>query len=74
MYYRRKFDIKFELNDLMHEELSNTVSYKLKLRKYVKFKQNINVEDYVISNISRSQRSLLAQLCMAILPLNIETG
>ena len=48
-------DIKFELSDLMHEEWSNTVGYKPKLRKYVKFKQNINVEDYVISNISRSK-------------------
>ena len=67
-------DIKFELSDLMHKEWSNTVGYKPKLRNYVKFKQNINVEDYVISNISRSQRSLLAQLRMGILPLNIETG
>ena len=67
-------DIKFELFDLMHEEWSNTVGYKPKLRNYVKFKQNINVEEYVISNISRSQRSLLAQLRMGILPLNIETG
>ena len=67
-------DIKFELSDLMHEEWSNTVGYKPKLRNYVKFKQNINVEDYVLSNISRSQRSLLAQLRMGILPLNIETG
>ena len=67
-------DIKFELSDLMHEEWSNTVGYKPKLRSYVKFKQNINVEDYVISNISRSHRSLLAQLRMGILPLNIETG
>ena len=67
-------DIKFELCDLMHEEWSNTVGYKPKLRNCVKFKQNINVEDYIISNISRSQRSLLAQPCMGILPLNIETG
>ena len=67
-------DIKFELSYLMHEEWSNTVGYKPKLRNYVQFKQNINVEDYVISNISRSQRSLLAQLRMDILPLNIETA
>ena len=58
----------------MHKEWSNTVGYKPKLRNYVKFKQNINVEDYDISNISRSQRLLLAQLHMGILPLNIETG
>ena len=58
----------------MHEEWSNTVGYKPKLRNYVKFKQSIYVEDYVVSNISRSQRSLLAQFCMGILPLYIETG
>ena len=40
-------DIKFELSDLMHKKWSNTVGYKPKLRNYVKFKQNINVEDYV---------------------------
>ena len=67
-------DIKFELCDLMHAEWSNTVGYNPKLRNCVKFKQNINLEDYIISNISRSQRSLLAQLCMGILLLNIETG
>ena len=67
-------DIKHEFSDVMHEEWSNTVGYKPKLRNYVKFKQSIYVEDYVISNISRSQRSLLAQFRMGILPLNIETG
>ena len=58
----------------MHEEWSNTVGYKPKLRNYVKFKQSIYVEDYVVGNITRSQRSLLAQFRMGILPLNIETG
>ena len=67
-------NIKCELSDLMHEEWSSTICHKPKLRNYVKFKQDINVEEYVTINISRSQRSLLAQLRMGILPLNIETG
>ena len=53
-------DIKFELSDLMHGEWLNTVGYKPKLRNYVQFKQNINVEDYIISSISKSQRSVIA--------------
>ena len=67
-------DVKYEFSNVMHEEWSNTVGYKPKLRNYVKFKQSIYVEDYVVSNISRCQRSLLAQFRMGILPLNIETG
>ena len=58
----------------MHGEWSNSVGQKPKLRIYVQFKQNINVKDYATSNVSRSQRSLLAQFCMGILPLHIETG
>ena len=67
-------DIKFHLSDIMHIEWSNTVGYKPKLRNYTKFKQDIHTEKYVISNISRSQRSFLAQVRMGILPLNVETG
>ena len=40
---------------------------------YTKFKQDINVEDYLVK-WTRSQRSLLAQLRIGILPLQIEVG
>ena len=68
------FEIKYQFSDLMHEEWSSSVGYKPKLRNYTKFKQELYVEDYVKVNICRMQRSLIAQLRMGILPLNIETG
>ena len=67
-------DTENDFLDLMHEEWSNNVGFKPKLRNYIKYKQNINAERYVTCNITRSQRSLLAQLRMGILPLHIETG
>ena len=67
-------DLKYHFSDLMYEEWPNTVGYKPKLRNYAKFKQDIYVEDYVKVNISRTQRSLFAQLQKGILPFNIETG
>ncbi len=45
-----------------------------KLHTYVKFKTCFKIEDYVISFMSRRQRSYLAQLRYGILPLHIETG
>ena len=67
-------DIKLYFSDIMHTEWSNTVGHRPKLRNYTKYKQDIHTEDYVRSNISRSQRSYLAQIRMGILPLNVETG
>ena len=67
-------DTENDFLDLMHEEWSNNVGFKPKLRNYIKYKQNINAESYVTCNITRSQRSLLTQLTMGILPLHIETG
>ena len=43
-------------------------------RTMLNLNKTLNVEDYVISNFSMAQRSLLAQLHMDILPLNIKTG
>ena len=47
---------------------------KPKLRTYIKFKNEYNVEGYVKYCNSRRKRSLLAQFRMDILPLAIETG
>ena len=35
-------DTENDFLDLMHEELSNNVGFKPKLRNYIKYKQNIN--------------------------------
>jgi hypothetical protein len=53
---------------------SNEVNSKPKLRTYKQIKQAYVVEPYVISFITRSQRSCLSQLRCGILPLFIETG
>ena len=66
-------NIKEDLFDLMHVHWSNNIGFKPKLRNYTKFKQDINVEDYLLKS-TRSQRSLLAQLRIRILPLQIQVG
>ena len=47
---------------------------KPKLCTYVTFKYTFGPEPYVYSYMSRSERSLLAQLRIGVLPLKIETG
>ena len=53
---------------------SETIILKPKLRTYILFKHAFIVEKYVQLNLSRSERSLLAQLRSGTLPLHIETG
>ena len=50
------------------------LSEKPKLRTYLMFKTEYGIEKYLKLPISRSKRSLLAQLRVGILPLKIETG
>ena len=45
-----------------------------KLRTYKLFKSEFELEKYVCSFLSRSERSFLAQFRLGILPLQIETG
>jgi hypothetical protein len=47
---------------------------KPKLATYTKIKNVLDVEPYVLLNLSRRGRSLLAQFRCGILPLMIETG
>ena len=51
-----------------------TVNNKPKLRTYRTFKYVYNAEEYVRHCYNRKDRSLLAQIRLGILPLNIETG
>ena len=59
-----------------HAELEWRVSLnsKPKLRTYKQFKLNFNMQNYITFNMSKYQRSLMAQLRLGILPLAIETG
>ena len=71
-----KFDLKYvqeKLFCLMQEEWADKIPAMPKLRYYIKFKSDIITASYLKANITRTQRSLLAQLRLGILPLAIET-
>ena len=53
---------------------SNNVLTVPKLRTYVTFKMEFKTENYLLLNLNRKERSLMAQLRSGILPLRIETG
>ena len=59
---------------LMEQEWLKDVNKKPKLRSYVLFKTDANVESYVNKAFDRQKRSYVAQLRCGILPLKIETG
>jgi hypothetical protein len=50
------------------------INSKPKLRTYILFKENFQVENYVKYSKNRLNRSLIAQLRSGTLPLNIEIG
>ena len=52
----------------------NNVNRKPKLRTYKEIKNSFEADVYVKLNLEKSQRSLLAQLRLGILPLHIKTG
>ena len=58
---------------LMHEEWQSKIPYKPKLRTFSLFKQDMETEAY-IKTYSKSKRSILCQLRIGILPLEIELG
>ena len=62
------------LSDTLENEWSANLINKPKLRTFVLFKEHFETEDYVKINCSKYKRSLLAQLRIGILPLEIETG
>ena len=57
-----------------YEEWKLSVESKPKLRTYKKIKCNFGTEEYVKINLTRPQRSIVAQIRLGILPLYIETG
>ena len=59
---------------VQNQEWLDSMPSKPKLRTYVKFKPVFETEFYVKSNLSRSKRSLIAQLRSGVLGLSIETG
>ena len=56
------------------EQWLKDVQNVAKLRTYVKFKDEYKLENYLSINLSRQERSHLAQFRCGVLPLRIETG
>ncbi len=51
-----------------------SIQWKHKLWTYILFKNNINIELYVLSLLPKYQRLVFAKLLYGILPLGIDTG
>ena len=65
-------------NQLLYDMCTRDWSHKIqtvsKLRTYRTFKTSYNVEKYVLMNLNRRERSILAQFRIGILPLPVGTG
>ena len=62
------------LFSLQQEKWQLDLTKKPKLRFYKMFKNEMKTENYVLSRMSRSERSITAQIRAGILPIFIETG
>ena len=58
----------------MHHYWSNQIGNMPKLRYCTQLKSDIETEKYLEINLTRRQRSLVAQLRLGILPLSLATG
>ena len=65
---------KEKLNGIVAEDFISSIHQKSKLRTYKLFKQNYECERYVINYMSKSEISLLCQLRLGILLLEVEVG
>ena len=52
----------------------NNVGNVAKLRTYIKCKQSFGTETYMLSSMTKVERSHLAQFLCGVLPLKIKTG
>ena len=66
--------LKSKLLTIQETNCQNCVVSKPKLRFYKQFKQNVSTENYVKINLTRQERSIIAQTRFGILPINIEVG
>ena len=76
-YNREICDIKAVSDKLKNNfkiEWQDKIIEKTKLRVYKTFKSELKTEQYVSSNISRSERSFFSQIRFGILPIHVDTG
>ena len=69
-----KINVADELSRINNIHWHNEIQNKPKLRTYVLFKNNVNIESYVKKHMQKRTRSCFAQFGLGILPLHIETG
>ena len=66
--------VRKQMTILNNRQWSVDVNNKPKLRTYILFKSDLNLEDYVKYHMHKRHRSLFAQFRVGILPFYIETG
>ena len=67
-------NVKDKINEYYYNIWKADVTKVSKLRTYTTFKDNFETEQYVLLNLNKRERSLLAQFRCGILPLRVETG
>lgn len=67
-------DIKIKFTNMYKEHWESILPDQIKLRTYNKYKTSHGPDKYLKLNLSRLERSLVAQFRLGILPLNIEAG
>ena len=67
-------DTEKKLKDHYEETWKINLNNKTKLRTYTIFKESFHTEQYLKLNLSKCERSTLAQFRLGVLPLEIETG
>lgn len=65
---------KAKMQSKQKHSWKHVIETKPKLRFYKMFKDELDVESYLVMNLSSSERSILANIRLGILPLNVETG
>ena len=74
---KRPVDLKLaneKILSLFNEQWYTSVQNSPKLRTYKLFKTNFKTEQYIVLNLEKNERSMLAQFRCGILPLRVETG
>ncbi len=66
--------IKSRIKNKDIESWHSVVKKKIKLKKHVTFKNEFNVEPYLLNPIQKCQSFVFAKLTCGILPLHIKTG
>ena len=63
-----------KLDQIDNIEWHEKLNFKPKLRSYKLFKFATFTENYILMNLSSKERSMVSQIRMGILPINLETG